>query len=222
MPRIGSGLREKIEDKNDTISKRVERAGGTRAIEARQEGQTESVVELGQRGNIRETSRSRVSQKPVPETGSLLQRKNKTGTSLSDIKSNGYDKKYQPVPARRIFARAREPTFCAYAWKRVGERDRKRLGQSREATSSQWKPMRAVKSTLFIWTPNEGGNRKCCRACSAERFQGEAAAVKRPSKPVPVPPTGSHFPEKPIARGLSLAADGWQEGSKTHQGTRLR
>ena len=66
--------------------RRVERVGPTKAIEAAQERQTESVVEPGRRGDSRVKSKpSRGYQNRFPKPVPKSERKSKTGTGLNPI-----------------------------------------------------------------------------------------------------------------------------------------
>ncbi len=81
-------------------------------------------------------------------------------------------------------SRAREGTdFVLMAWKRVGKGGRKSLSQSREAKSSQWKPMRAVRDAPFIWgaeTKEEAES--AVEPAQQGRFQGESSSRQKTLK----------------------------------------
>ena len=67
-------------------------------------------------------------------------------------------------------SRARGNRLCAYGLEKSWEKGSKRLSQSLEAKSSRRTAMRPLRGAPFIWRPNEGGNRKCCGACSAGKI----------------------------------------------------
>ena len=119
------------------------------------------------------------------------------GTSLSDIKSNGYDKKYQPVPARRTFTLARGNRLCAYGLEKSWEKGSKAPQPEPGGEVVTVETNEGGKEHLVYLDAKGGRKQKMLWSLLSGEISGPSSSRQKTLK------TGSHFPEK---RGTGLSS----------------